>query len=204
MELSPLIPWSADPQGLVTDVGTRWCERTGMTAEETLGTGFAAAVHPDDAPELLDWWQSSVQTGEPFTAECRYRQADGSYCWVHVRAAARRDDEGRILRWYGTLEDIQDRKLAELALRESEEHYRHFVELNPQYPWSANEEGQADQLSSRWLSLLGMTQEQAAGTGWLDAVHPEDLPAVLTIYHQAKASGEPFDYEARFRMADER
>ncbi len=93
--------------------------------------------------------------------------------------------------------DISDRKRTEEALRESEDHYRHMVELSPQIPWTADGEGRSVELSPRWGDLTGQTAEESSGDGWLRALHRDDLPKVASAWAQAVQSGEPFDLEYR-------
>ncbi|MCO6414640.1 PAS domain-containing protein, partial [Siccirubricoccus sp. KC 17139] len=63
VELSPLIAWSADPQGGIVDVVSRWYEQTGLTPEQTLGTAWAAALHPEDVAETSRQWRHATETG---------------------------------------------------------------------------------------------------------------------------------------------
>ena len=128
VELNPQIAWIADANGLSLDVGSRWLEVTGLTREETLGTGWAKALHPDDATPSLAAWSVSLETGAPFDVEQRLCLADGSYRWFRARAAARRSSDGTIMRWYGTIEDIHDAKMAAVALYESEAFARSILE----------------------------------------------------------------------------
>ncbi|MCO6419221.1 PAS domain-containing protein, partial [Siccirubricoccus sp. KC 17139] len=79
VELSPLIAWSADPQGGIVDVVPRWYEKTGLTPEQTLGTAWAAALHPEDVSDTARKWLHATETGELFSTEYRYRLRDGSY-----------------------------------------------------------------------------------------------------------------------------
>jgi diguanylate cyclase (GGDEF)-like protein/PAS domain S-box-containing protein len=116
VELNPQIPWIADPQGNILNVSSRWTERIGTRVEEALGSGWIQTLHPDDLAPTLQRWSHSLATGEPFDTEYRLRLADGSYRWALARAAARRGEDGSILRWYGMAEDIHDRKLAQEAL----------------------------------------------------------------------------------------
>lgn len=80
-------------------------------------------------------------------------------------------------------------------LRESEDHYRHMVELNPQVPWTADPEG-------NWLELTGLSHEAALGNGWTQAPHPDDLPRMATAWTTAISTGTPYDIEHRLRLAD--
>lgn len=120
VDLNPQIPWTSDAIGAVCELSPRWAMMTGMPIAEGLGTGWTRAVHPDDLPELLEKWHSALQDhdDEP-VADARYRlrQADASYRWVRARSYPRRDTQGRIVMWYGNVEDIDDQVTAEQALR---------------------------------------------------------------------------------------
>jgi PAS domain S-box-containing protein len=120
VELNPQIPWTAEPNGMILDASLRWERLTGLTKEQTRGTGWARAVHPDDLPLTLKIWEESIRTGNPLDVQYRVRRTDGVWLWMRARAAPRRSDDNEIIRWYGTLEDIDDHKKAEEALRRSE------------------------------------------------------------------------------------
>ena len=120
VELNPQVPWTAEPDGMVLDTSQRWETLTGLTKEESLGTGWVRALHPDDLPLTLRAWREALRTGKPLDLQYRVHCADGVWRWMRARAAPRRDEDGKIIRWYGTLEDIDDHKKAEEALRRSE------------------------------------------------------------------------------------
>lgn len=128
VELNPEIPWVAAADGQILEVGPRWLELMGMEPEKTLGTGWMSALHPDDVAPTQAYWSKHLVTGEPVDVEYRLRLTTGGHRWMRARAAASRDADGRIRLWYGTLEDVHDRKLAEAALRESEEFARSILE----------------------------------------------------------------------------
>jgi diguanylate cyclase (GGDEF)-like protein/PAS domain S-box-containing protein len=117
IELGGQIPWGADADGRIIDVGGRWPALTGLSPEQTLANGPAAAFHPDDVKPTAVVWYECVRTGEPFDAEYRLRLREGGWRWHRSRAAALRADDGSILRWYGTIEDVHDRKTAEDEVR---------------------------------------------------------------------------------------
>ena len=120
VDLHPQIPWTAGPDGGNLEIGPQWLTLTGMAQEDAIPFGWIAAVHTDDLPDLMDAWQRCLKSGDQFDAEYRLRLASGDYGWVRTRAAARRDKDGRIIRWYGTMEDVTDRHEAEIARRASE------------------------------------------------------------------------------------
>jgi diguanylate cyclase (GGDEF)-like protein/PAS domain S-box-containing protein len=131
VELSPHIPWTADPAGNLLEVGPRWLDLMGMREQETLGEGWVRAVHPEDIDATIADWKRHLATGEPIDVEYRLRLVNGSYNWMRGRAAARRGVSGEIVRWYGTVEDIHTHKLAQLDLRESDQFSRSILRTSP-------------------------------------------------------------------------
>jgi diguanylate cyclase (GGDEF)-like protein/PAS domain S-box-containing protein len=87
------------------------------------------------------------------------------------------------------------------ALRESEEHYRYTVEQNPQIPWTADPRGQILSVSSRWAEMTGISQTDALGNGWLQALHPDDVAPTVEKWAEGQASGEPVDFTYRIRLS---
>jgi PAS domain S-box-containing protein len=120
VELNPQIPWTASPDGMILDTSQRWETLTGLTKQASLGTGWTRALHPDDLPPTLKVWEESLRTGNPLDIQYRVHRIDGIWRWMRARASPRRDADNKIVRWYGTLEDIDDQKNAEQALRSSE------------------------------------------------------------------------------------
>jgi PAS domain S-box-containing protein len=109
----PALAFSSSPNGKNEWVNRRWVEYSGFSAEASSGSGWRSQVHPDDLDEHVEKWQRSLASGEPFENEARRRSASGEYRWFLVRAVPLRDAHGIILKWYGTLTDIEDRKKAE-------------------------------------------------------------------------------------------
>lgn len=120
LALSPHIPWTADPAGGLVEVGTRWTELTGLTQEQSLGDGWLEAAYRDDVEVVRRRWRAALGGGDEFDVEYRLRLEGGAYRWARMRAYPRREPDGRIVRWYGITEDIEDRKLSELALMQAE------------------------------------------------------------------------------------
>jgi PAS domain S-box-containing protein len=104
LEQQSTLLWTADVEGMITDVGPQWVMLTGTTREQALGDGWTKSVHPKDAPRAVQVWQESVRTGQPFDLKTRCGQEDGFWHWVRARAVARRGASGEIIQWYGTLE----------------------------------------------------------------------------------------------------
>ena len=114
IETIPTFAWTALPNGSEDFVNRHWQEYSGLSAEESAGSGWEAAVHPADLKRHLEKWRACLASGEPFENEVRYRRAaDGQYRWFLARAVPLRDAGGKILKWYGISTDIEDRKRAE-------------------------------------------------------------------------------------------
>lgn len=112
-DMIPQYVWTTDPDGYHDYFSRRWYEYTGATPEDGRGEGWLHLLHPDDRERTLACWNRSLRSGEPYATEFRVRNAAGSYHWFLGQARPRRDDDGRIIQWFGTLTDIDDRKRLE-------------------------------------------------------------------------------------------
>ncbi|KQT54408.1 hypothetical protein ASG43_02040 [Aureimonas sp. Leaf454] len=123
VELNPQVSWTADHDGRISNVSERWLELTGRTG---LGETWADTLHPDDFGPTLETWAAAIKTGHAYGIEHRCRLRSGEYRWFQTRAFPRRDAEGRIIRWYGSTEDIHDRKVGEERIREIQAELLHM------------------------------------------------------------------------------
>src|SRR5437870_3881634 len=123
----PTMAWSLLPDGTVDFVNQRWLEYTGLSLEEALANS-TRTVHPEDLPRVMEKWRTDMAVGKPCEDEMRLRGAGGEYRWFLVRTVPLRNEQGNIVKWYGTSIDIEDRKRAEEKLRSSEERWRAVFE----------------------------------------------------------------------------
>ncbi len=129
VELNPHIPWTADATGELTYMSPRWNSLTGTKAEKLVLEGWARVLHPEDKATTVAAWGKAVGSAEPYDIDYRMLSADGSWRWVRARASARRGRQGEVIRWYGTLEDIHDRKMVEEALQKERIRLEEATEL---------------------------------------------------------------------------
>ncbi|WP_443192928.1 PAS domain S-box protein [Methylobacterium sp. NMS14P] len=120
--------WETDGSGVVIADCPSWRAYTGQTLEEWLGYGWLDAIHPDDRAYAERQWREAVAVRGLVNAEFRLRAPDGGWRWTNVRAAPVLDAGGRVEKWLGMNIDIDVRKRAEAALRDSEERYRTLFE----------------------------------------------------------------------------
>jgi len=109
--------WSGPPDGTIDYCNERWRSYMGLGLEELRGNGWQSMLHRDDRERVLKAWHESVTNGTPYEQEEQHRGVDGTYRWFLARGVPLRDGQGRIVRWYGTNTDIEDRKHAEEELR---------------------------------------------------------------------------------------
>src|SRR6266446_3686721 len=207
IEAIPAMAWSASPDSSCTYVNKNWTEYTGLSLEETVGSGWLRAVHQQDAEQHLSSWQKSVATGQPFQNEVRFRRAaDGQYRWFTVRGVPLLDEQGRILKWYGIAVDIEDRKRAEQAreeaARRSERELREVIERIPAMVWMTLPDGTATFVNRGWTEYFGLSLEDILGWGWSRTVHPDDVEQFVGKWRASLATGQPLEGEIRVRRAD--
>jgi PAS domain S-box-containing protein len=141
VETIPTLVWRAAPEGNVEYVNKRALDYFGAPVDEILGWGWMDKVHPDDIAYKARTWLNNLQSETPHDAVCRFRAANGEYRWFNVRGEPLRADDGRVLRWYGVLIDIDDRRKAEEALRESQYKLRQILETVPTLAGSTGSNG---------------------------------------------------------------
>jgi formate hydrogenlyase transcriptional activator len=112
----PTLAWSAQADGSADFFNQRWLDYTGLSAEQARDWGWTAALHPDDLNGLVGYWRSVLASGEPAEIEARLRRFDGEYRWFLFRATPSFGNDGKVVKWFGTNTDIEDRKRAECLL----------------------------------------------------------------------------------------
>ncbi len=187
-----------DVDGIQRSANRQAIELSGYRA----GSDWRLALHPDDLERVEHRWRECLDKEEPFECEYRARMASGTYRWHLGRRVPMRDEQGKVVRWYGVSHDIEDLKRAEWALQESERNLQLIIDTIPTLAWSARTDGTAEFLSKHYLDYLGMSADQANDWGWSTAVHPDDLTGLSAIWQSALASGKSGDIEARLRRFD--
>jgi formate hydrogenlyase transcriptional activator len=175
----------------------------GMTLDELKDWRNNGMVHPDELGRVDVSWTHSLSTGHPYDDVHRYRRSDGAYRWFMTRGRPSRDGEGRILRWYVLLTDIDESQKAKEKLEEQEKDLRQVLDLAPQLV-SVNEGPDQKRLYANrgLLDYLGTTldewQQRSAGS---DA-HPDDLKRLSAYIARSRSAGSPFEMETRIRKSD--
>lgn len=130
VELSGMIAWTADLAGRIVSVGQRWTDWTGATTDAAIGDGWMSFLHRSDIAEVARSWAQTVQASTQIDIDYRLRRHDGEYRWVNARATKRHDGDPQGTIWYGTLEDVHDRRLADEAFQKTQAELAHVSRLS--------------------------------------------------------------------------
>jgi PAS domain S-box-containing protein len=184
-----------------------------QTWRDFVGPDFAieklfGIIHSDDLPAVRRLWDEHLVTGEPFQSEQRLRGADGDYRLHFMKRVPYRDETGKVIRWYGSGHDIEDRKRAEDALRQSEaaltrarQELQLTIDTVPVLMLRHRADGVID-----FVNQVGRSYSGLVSTNWSkrtsSATHPDDVARLEQAWDAALATGRPFETEARLRRAD--
>jgi PAS domain S-box-containing protein len=119
VDLNPQMQWAMDSEGNILDVNPRWVELTGLSKEQARNMGWLETLHPEDVEPTMKALVGALHSGKAIDLEYRMKSIDRGWRWVRARGAPRIGSEGKIVRWYGSVEDIEDRKQMEEALRKN-------------------------------------------------------------------------------------
>lgn len=176
----------------------------GYSLEETQATHqwWREQTHPEDRELLGNYFRAMSANQDHYAVEYRTRHKDQQYRYVLDQGVVKRDANGQPVRAVGSTTDISDRKLAEVALRQSEERYRYLSDAMPQLVWICNPSGEYEHVNQRWCEFTGQPIEEALGFGWTKVLHPEDIQPAIQTWTEALQTGELYEHEMRYRRFD--
>ncbi|KAF2636699.1 putative histidine kinase group protein-like protein [Massarina eburnea CBS 473.64] len=138
----PVMVWTTTATGAHDWYSHRWYDYTGQTVEQSMGEGWMEAFHPEDMTATTERWLRSLATGEEYSTEYRAKRFDGSWRWFLGRALPFRDDEGNIVKWFGTCTDIHDLVEARQAARQTKAQLLRVIEHAKVTLWAVNRESE--------------------------------------------------------------
>src|SRR5580692_9829238 len=202
----PAHVWSTSPEGQVDFVNDRWLQFTGLALDEAFGWKWEAVLHLDDRTRVLADWHTALKNGQAMESEARVRRADGEYCWWFIRNVPLRDETGKLVRWYGTAIDIEDRKRAEQGLRKSEAYLAEAQRLAKTGSWAYNPAAEkCIYWSDEMLRIFGLdpqTSNLPNREEFLRLVHPEDRDRFNERIDKARREKSDFVQDYRIVLID--
>jgi formate hydrogenlyase transcriptional activator len=194
----PAFTWSAHADGSIEFVNQRWREYAGLSAEESQGWGWQAAIHPEDLTSFMRQWRELLTSGEPGEIEARMRRHDGIFRWFLIRFEPFRDETGKIVMWYGVSTDIETLKQTEEKFREDERELRQITDAIPQAVVVQDPSGLPIYANRATLDYTGLTADDVTTPNFRERFfHPEDVERFRNERKAALARGLPFEFEHR-------
>ncbi|MCU0535725.1 MAG: PAS domain S-box protein [Hydrococcus sp. Prado102] len=192
-QLSPVGIFRSDRDSNCIYVNDRWSEIAGLSSQEAIGMGWSSSIHSDDRDRVIDEWKQAVEKNVPFSSEYRFQRPDGTISWVLGQALLAIEQNGQVISYIGTITDITERRLAEEALRESEEKFRQLAENITEAVFWISEPSQSRlvYVSPAYEAIWGHSCESLYNDwfGWLQTIHPQDRRRIQTAVFEQRHSG---------------
>lgn len=203
--------WIADSEGQLTWFNQVVCDYTGLSASDMTGEAWTRMVHPDDLPQVVEVWTRCLRTLAPYHIEFRVLRHDGVYRWHLVRGVPVETDTG--VQWVGANTDIDDQRVVQEGLS------AHNVRLEKQVDdrtrdldrmWRLSTDlillgdtsGQIRSVNPAWERLLGWTDGELVGSGFMRLVHPDDQARTRAEVDRLARGITTQRFENRFRRRD--
>lgn len=127
VESLPQLVWTCGPDGRCDYLSPQWVAYTGVPEDPQLDYGWVEQIHPADRECALQAWLAAASSGQDLSVEYRVRRHDGVYRWFKAMGVALRDESGRIVKWFGSNTDVDERMRAEEALRDADRRKDEFL-----------------------------------------------------------------------------
>src|ERR1700733_15087290 len=187
----PTLVWRAATDGVPDFLNKQALKYTGLAAGE-IELDWRRAFHPDDKKDVFVKWAAIRESGKRGSLEARLLRFDGGYRWFQFDAEPLRDELGNIVKWYGSATDIEERKLAELSLRESEQRFRDYAETASDWLWETGPDHRITRVSEH-INVIGFTNSSLPGVArWEVASDLETEPEKWQRHREALDAHWPF------------
>src|SRR6266404_6264769 len=200
VDTTPAFIHTALPDGSLDFLSRGWLEYGGLPQTDFLNWRWTSAIHPEDVEGFADKWRAALASGEPFEAESRVRRADGEYRWFLQRNVPLRDETGKIVKWYGTGIDIEERKRAEESLRSSEAYLAEAQRLSQTGSWAWSPDQDIRYWSEECYRVLSFDPQDGLPRfeEFFQRIHPDDQPGFRELIQTAIR--EKAEWQADYRI----
>lgn len=168
---------------------------------EFAGRGVFDLVAPEDQ-ERVTGLLHTLTTNSSAEFELTALRKNGTRSPLEIRASAIRDSSRNVTSIIAMVRDITQRKMAEQALRDSEERFRTLTALSPTGVYMTDAAGHCLYVNERWCEMAGMSEQEALGEGWLDALHPADREQMTKAWNDMVLAGGSWEEEFRFQTPE--
>ncbi len=193
--------WTCGPDGELLHISQSFLNLLGMTLEECQQFGWWGKLPPDEIEATQAHWKHCLLHAVAYNHEHHLLGRDGVRHAVLVRGVPVKDDMGMVIGWVGINLDIDDRKRAEAALKESERRFRTMADEAPVLIWMTNATGESTYYNRRWVEMTGAPLDLQLGRAWLQNLHPDDQERTVAVYENALRRRKPFENSYRIKDA---
>lgn len=202
VDTMPAMIWRANPTGRIDSWNRTMIQALGRPWESPDNFELLSKIDPEQAEAVEERWKRSVKLGVPYEDAYRMLGNDGKYQWHLVRAEPFRDDNGRIVSWYGIHTNIDALKKTENVLQMREHQLLGIIETVPSLLWSASPTGEPTHINRRVRDYSGMPLEAFLNLGWEAFLHPEDFENTAKAFFKSIQTGESYSVIHRLRRSD--
>ncbi|MFB2937675.1 PAS domain S-box protein [Aerosakkonemataceae cyanobacterium BLCC-F154] len=161
---------------------------------------FASIIYSVDLEIIEQSIYESISYSKPYILEYRIIHADGTIKWVYEKGQAIVSHLGEIEFLDGVIFDITDRKIAELALRDSEYRYYTLTKSSPVGIFRIDAQGNCVYVNEKWCEIVGVSLEKALEKDWIEIIYPNDRERVCQRFKIAKRNNTAFKFKLEFRL----
>jgi len=202
-DTTPAMTCSCLPDGSADFFNRRWLEYLNLPLEKIRGRRWTSVIHREDLEDLVKKWRSSLANGEPLEVEARARRGDGEYRRLLHRAAPLRNEHGKVVKWYVSSIDVEDRKRAEEAVRRSEAYLSEAQHLSHTGSFGCKPASGEMFWSDETFRIFEYDRAtKPAVDAILQRVHPEDKTLVQERIDRAINESKDCDVEYRLLLPD--
>ncbi len=194
--------WTANTDGKIDYINGVALKYFGLPSVEFFNEFLIGAIHPDDVTSCIESWKKSIKTGENYEVEARLRAAEGNYRWFLSRMTAGRDENQKIIKWFGTSTDIDDQKTASAMLGRVRLQLEAALEAGSISTWTyepATNQVYADKNLARLFSVSPQDAHGGQLEVYLRAIHSEDRERVADEIGESLESGVG-SFESEYRI----
>jgi PAS domain S-box-containing protein len=193
------------PDGVLLGANDAPLRAASIRAEDVVGKRYPDTHwwnFSEDSRNQVAGWIEKARAGQIIREDVQIRMAGGAMIPIDFMLYPMRDENGVVTNLIASGVDISDRKRAEAQLADSERHYRQLIEGMPMMSWSCTPDGAFDFLNAGWVEYTGRPMAELLEHGWMDAVHPEDRPALRQVWNESVRTSKPLITEFRIRSKE--
>lgn len=201
-EAAPVGIYRADASGQVTYVNRVWCEKTGLTFDESLGQGWMRALAEPEVFTDDPAFTGYHQTGSVRRRVLKFNSPGPHDLWVEAVNSAEFAEDGTLTGHIGVVIDVTEQRLAIEALKDSERKFQTLANLAPAGIFRTDGVGNCLYVNDAWLRLTGFEDDSWMNDGWASSVHPDDRERIFSAWRAAVADRRDFREEWRWVRKD--